>query len=323
MSVSDEKAYELIGGFSNPEDLAPIPGTDWIIASSMVAEESGKSGALYLIDRRHRTMRKIWPSATQKVAAQLAFTDFARPVSPENVMAHGMCLEPQINGKYRLYTVNHNERKSIEVFDVEADASGVELSWVGGISIPYPSHGNAVAVMKDGTILMTCTHPLHETQFLERIRRRERTGYLMSWQAGRGWNILEDSEASCPNGLLVDEDRETIFVANTGTHDVLRAKLDLDRSKISQFDRVDLGFAPDNLRWNADGSICAGGFAAVGDFPPHACKIDPATLRVTRFSLPPHNAQFECVSTAIVIEGELWLSVFEGDKVAVLRSGDY
>lgn len=316
--MMDRLQYQFLTGFANPEDLVPVPDTQWLIASGMGDPDKGEPGGLYAIDRTSREVHRLWPSGNGMIARDGAYDDFASPVSPAAFMTHGICLETRPDGRDRLYAVNHGERESIEIFDLRVAGGAVKLDWVGGIAVPYPSHGNAVARLADGTVLMSCIYRLDDPDFGARIGRGEKTGYLLSWRKSRGWMKIAGSEASCPNGLIASEDGETLFTANTGSRTVTRSKLDPHKASVSGHVSVDLGFAPDNLRWNEDGSICAAGFASLSDPAPRACRIDPRTLEITHFALPPHTADFEYVATAVMVDRELWLSVYQGDKVAVI-----
>ena len=44
-----------------PEDLAPVPGSEWVLSSGMAA-----NGAVRLINVRDRTTKTLFPTATPK-----------------------------------------------------------------------------------------------------------------------------------------------------------------------------------------------------------------------------------------------------------------
>lgn len=316
--MSNPSSYFYVMGPRNAEDLAPVPNTPWFIASGM-ADAVGGRGGLYVVDRRTRVARAAWSDGGLRVMHDPAYSDFGTPVAASALSAHGLHLEPD-GGEYLLYVVNHGERESIELFSISVDDQGPSFTWIGAIAVPYPSHGNAVALLRDGTIVMTVTHQLNDSAYFRRIERGENTGYLLRWHPQGGWARIDGSDTSCPNGLLAARDGKTIYVACTGGRGVARMQLQgAGRDRAGLRDTVDIGFAPDNIRWNEDGSICAAGFATVRDPAPRACRVNPETLEFTPIALPPHTPEFERVATAVEIDRELWLSPYLGDRIAVLE----
>jgi hypothetical protein len=92
---------QFICGAEHPEDLAHLPGTRWMIASGLSV-----GAGLKLLDREGHTATTLqWTSAP-------------------------------MDGRYRLYVVNHGGRESIEIFDVAPGPGAPSLAWRGCVLKP-------------------------------------------------------------------------------------------------------------------------------------------------------------------------------------------
>ena len=94
----------------NPEDLVPIPGTRWLIASGM------KEGAgLKLVDTDAKTARFFYTGQPdQRRPDKKLFPNCPAPPDPKTFNAHGLYLRrAQTPGLYMLYVVSHVALESI------------------------------------------------------------------------------------------------------------------------------------------------------------------------------------------------------------------
>ena len=119
-SCGPANGWNLICGNPNPEDLVPIPGTRWLIASGM------KEGAgLKFVDTDAKTARVFYTGqpAQQRPDTTL-FPNCPAPPDAKTFNAHGLYLRrAQAPGTYKLYVVSHGALESIQVFTV--DGNGV------------------------------------------------------------------------------------------------------------------------------------------------------------------------------------------------------
>jgi len=99
-----EGDLSFVCGPKKPEDLAVLPGTDWLIASGM---EEG--GGLHLIDTRTKMWRR-WIAA-RPVKSDPRFPDCDSPPDPERFSAHGLALRAAAKGTARLFVVGHGGRE--------------------------------------------------------------------------------------------------------------------------------------------------------------------------------------------------------------------
>src|SRR3954462_4903340 len=102
-SCAPTNGLNFVCGAQNPEDLVPIPGTRWLIASGM------KDGAgLKLVDTGARTARRFYTSEAQQRPDKTLFPNCPEPPDASTFNAHGIYLRrAQAPGLYRLYVVSH------------------------------------------------------------------------------------------------------------------------------------------------------------------------------------------------------------------------
>lgn len=341
--------FGYVGGFIGPEDLVPIPDSQWIIAGDL--GQGGKLGGLYLIDRLSRQASKMFPGERMRYR----FNEESYPTcpglpDPDSFSAHGINLATDPSGGSHLYVVNHGDREAIEVFRVESEGATPELTWVGCIPLPKGAMANAVApIPGQGVVATHFIAPQYfEDQYFEnqklesqdpmtdsslwisRLMTGEPTGYGAVWTSDSGWTAIPGTEGSGPNGIEVSPDGEWVWVALWGNKQLVKASLVDRRTRKT----IDLDFMPDNLRWGDDGHLWVAGasgkptdyFACVaatdchGDFVVAAVNIQ--SHEVIQMPVPEHLDDFGDATTAFVLEGEVWVGANPSDKVLYYRLSD-
>ena len=125
-----------------PEDLAIVPGSEWVLSSGMVA-----NGAIRLINLRDKSTTVLFPSAAAREKPNKKIYDSCPgPIGSEGdkFRAHGLYLRPGPNRVHTLYVVHHGDRESIEVFEFDARAKPPVLTWIGCAVAPDPIGLNSV-----------------------------------------------------------------------------------------------------------------------------------------------------------------------------------
>src|SRR5712671_4005424 len=108
----------FVCGAQNPEDLVPIPGTRWLIASGM------KEGAgLKLVDTDAKTARLFYTGGpAQQRPDKKLYPNCPSPPDVKTFHAHGLYLRrAQEPGIYKLYVVSHGALESIQVFTIDGN----------------------------------------------------------------------------------------------------------------------------------------------------------------------------------------------------------
>jgi hypothetical protein len=314
----------------NPEDLALIPGSNWVVATSM-ADISGRRGCLYAIDASTRRCRMLYgaddfdrdgPKADAEVA-------YGPEVHAPGFTPHGLALGPGEDMRsHALYVVNHYPFDSVEVFLLRLGTDGPSAAWVESLRLPAGACGNDVVVLPDGGLALTNMLDPRDTQTLAKMEAGSPTGCVLEWRRDRGWTSAPDSALSGPNGVEVSPDGEFLFVSSWSTAgSVVRLPRGQRRGPKAE---ARTGTLNDNLAWSADGKLLATGqYGSPRTFsvdyksrthlrtPFATYKIDPATMEIVE-TLICHDGRdgFGAGTVAIEVGDELWVGSSRSSTIA-------
>jgi len=294
---------QFICNLISPEDLAVVPGSEWVIASGNRA-----GGRIHLVSVADKTATVLFPSST--VGERLdsrSYPTCPGPIDPDEgdaFNAHGLYLQPGQGDVHSLYVVHHGNRESIEVFEIEAGSTTPLMTWVGCAVAPEPLGFNGVVALPEGGFVATSP----------------RTGDVWEWQSASGWTRVPGSEDTAPNGLEISADGQWLYIAGWAEEKLTR----LSRGQTPvQKEVLDLGFRPDNLRMSLDGTVIfAAGHGNIQspraplEESSNVATIDPDTLAVNLIFEHPAIAGFVASTTAIQIGDEMWLGSHRGERIA-------
>jgi len=305
---------QFICGLVGPEDLVPVPGSDWVIASGDAAP-----GAITLIDVRRKTTTPLYPAANlpQRLDTK-TYDSCPGPIDPaekDKFRAHGLALRPGRDARHTLYVVHHGNRESIEVFEFDARAKTPALTWVGCAVAPEPIGLNSVVALPEGGFASTNFLPRNVAGGIASIHAGVNNGELWEWHTGAGWKIVPGSATSGANGIEISKDGKWFYMGGWGNQTFIR--FSRGQTPVKR-DEVPVGFRLDNLRRAPDGSLLAAG----QEVPPQGIatsrvsKIDPNTLKVREVVRYPYNDVFSLSTGAIQVGKEIWVGSVRGDKIA-------
>ena len=341
-SCAPANGWNLICNTTNPEDLVPIPGTRWLIASGM-KEGSG----VKLVDTDAKTARMFYTGAPaeQRPDKQL-FPNCPAPPDAKAFNAHGLYLrrasEP---GLYRLYAVSHGALESIQVFTVDAKGAEPSLTWTGCVPLPagnkaYPNlkeatpallAANSVAAFSDGTIIATVPQR-PGTNNEDRLRGKP-TGDVIEWKPGSaGFRVVPGTNLAGNNGIEISLDEKEFYVVAFGSHTIFAYSRQDPAKPLRQ--TVAPGFMPDNLRWSGNRLIAAGPMvdepacggtrlAVVNDPVLTAChrgfmvaELDPKAMSWKILAYAEPNPVISVVSTGVMVGDMLWIGSAASEAIA-------
>ena len=317
----------FICGAEHPEDLAPIPGSRWLIASGF-----SPGAGLKLVDIEAKTLTRWYTGAPEQLAQDASlYPDCPGPPDAALLTPRGLSLRRLSRTLYRLLAVNHGGRESIEIFDVDTAGTAPRLRWRGCRVMPAGHVGNSVAAWSDGTILVTVlTRP--GTSIADFLRGR-RTGGVFEWRPGdSGFRLIRGTELPGNNGLETSPDDRFFYVVAFGWHSILI----YDRARPSEPVRTVLApdFMPDNIHWSGrrlltagmryDEPACGGLRRIVaGVADPMAChrgfvvaELDPKSGRLSKLVDSGPDPRFNGVSTASIAGGRIWIGSYQADRIA-------
>jgi hypothetical protein len=271
--------------------------------------------------------------------AQIAFDASRFPSCPSapdarRLNTQGLSLRTVGDSQYDLYVVNHGGRESIEIFRIEAARDEPTIRWIGCIEMPPATPANSVATFSDGTVLASVlTHPgTSITDFV----RGEATGGVYEWRPGGGaFRLLPGTRLPGNNGIETSRDDREFYVIAFGWHAVVVFARDDTSRPLRKVTAP--GFMPDNIHWDGSQLILAGmqydepacgGRRQIVDGKADEMRchrgytvaaLAPETLEFTIVAYAQPNAGFNGVSAARIVDGELWLAAYQGDRIAVRR----
>ena len=314
VSCAPDGSIQPICGQSAAEDLLYIPGTDWVVAAS----RRGKTEGIRLISMRDKTITTIYPStgATDRFDKK-TYDTCPGPLDAEDkahLVTHGLALRAGDGGMYELYVIQHGERESIEVFDLDARGKPPSITWIGCVVAPDPISLNSVVGLPDGGLIATnfVERGAGRSAASTRMRGGEKNGEVWEWHTGKGWTKVLGSEASGANGVEISKDGKWLYVAEWGSQSFFR----LSRGDTPpQRDTVTLGFRVDNVHWAPDGMLLAAGQTEKGS---KVVKIDPNTLKVTELVDQLNTSAIGPASVAIQIGNEMWVGSYIANGIAIV-----
>lgn len=315
---------QFICGFTGPEDLVAVPQSEWVITGGYVG------GSLHLISTRDHTTTLLFPTTPPRLRQdKKTYTACPGPIDPaekEKMSAHGLNVRPGANGVHTLYVVHHGFRESVEVFELDTTAKPPALTWIGCVVVPGTQGLNSVSPLPEGGFVATNFAARNTPSVLANLQKGGNSGEVWEWHPKDGWKIVPGSESPGPNGIEASKDGRWLYVNLWPARKVMR--LSRGRSPV-QKDFIDVPFQPDNIRWQADGSLITAGHAATSferllecinrfcpDATSNAARIDPQSLKAQEIVRYPAKEVFSTGTVALQVGKEIWLGSVRGDRIA-------
>ena len=323
----------FVCGVTSPEDLVAIPNTDLVVASGYL------SGAIQYVSRRDQSRMRVFPVNNPRLRHDTErYPDCPGPIDPEEnekFSAHGLNLKTVEDGLHLLYVVHHGFRESVEIFEIDTRYQGAVsvssvpgLTWIGCVIAPDGMGLNSVSPLPHGGFVATVPFvpPEGGTAEFTDISSGAVQGVVLEWHPDHGWSTVPESESAGPNGIEASPDGEWLYVNVWMNGQVMR--LSRGRTPVEK-QVVDLGFFPDNIRWQADGSLLTAGHSAENiprvlecletlceEMGTHAARVDPDTLAVEHVVEAPANAHFFTGTAALDVGDEIWMGSMRGERIA-------
>lgn len=319
---------DLIQGPSRPEDIIALPGGRWVLVSAIAAKPEDRQAGLYLMDSRTLALSPL-SIASSTAPADASSCGPALP--PGSLKPHGVDFLPGDDGGGTLHVVNHGARESIETYRLDQTGSEPVARFVRCVQVPDGVFANAVAGLPDGGFVISKMFDKADPDHSPRMGRGEKTGEVLRWTPGKGWQSVPGSAMSGANGILATADGGAVIVAAWGEKRLMRVPLSGNGPVVRS---PELPYMPDNLRWSADGkvlvtgqttSVADGWKCLMGEGPCPAAlivqEIDPLTLAPRTLAELP-DAGFGMASVAAPVGGEIWAGTVVGDRIMRIRWRD-
>ena len=308
-------------GFADPEDLADLAGSPWLLVSQEATRDD--SGLVALNSRTGQVVRYPRFGASCLAGARGA----------------GIGIRRERRG-YRLVRVLHGLAgadagpglDAVQTYRVTIDSGAPRIAATGCVlapadyflndAVPLPDGGFAATHMFDRTI----ARPAREADFLA----KRPTGSVVRWSPTGGWRRLAGGEGSFPNGIEASADGRWLVFAETYGRRVNRVPSD-GGARTS----VALDMQPDNVTALSGNRFVVAGGTGVPlastrrcpelrrpgcGFPAMAVTVDFARARVVPIAIGA-GVGTPGFSVALVKSGRLYLGTAFGDRITRVRLG--
>jgi len=319
---------EFLRGPSNPEDLARILGTDWIVTSGHSAFMPDPQGHIYVVNVKTREWQDLLPSRVTFALNRERFGDVELP-QLGIFDAHGLSLRHNPDGVHTLYVVNHGGRESVEIFDLDCRGAFPALQWTGAVIMPSWCSANDVAPHPDGGFFVTnlCTNLPDNVEVLASGKP---SGNVLHWESkDKPLSVVPGSDVSGPNGVEVSADGEWYFINSWPVRKILKLSL---KKAVQEKYELAVDFMPDNLTWTDDRRfLVTTGQAstALEVFTTYAkgatrlgigfdvIKIDPETMTAQTLVHYNNPDEYGLASAALIIDDNVWVGTARNDGLAI------
>jgi hypothetical protein len=306
----------FICGTGAVEDLAPVPGTRFLLAGGM---RFSQAVPIRLIDTVRGTMQVAWPRPAATRADRTTYPDCPGPPDASLMSTTGLALQSLTPRLSRFYAVNEGGRRAIEVFEVALDDSATapelpRLAWIGCIPMPAGTNPNAVTPL-DGRELAIVSMDDGAPDRMERHIAGEALGSVWIWRPGEGLHSLPGVRLQGGNGITSSADNRWLYVSAWSGARLVRIAVDGHVAPQS----TDLPFLPDNVKRLADGSLLlaaqrppveriarCGGPSCPADWL--IARFDAATLRWTVVHEAPGNEAINYATGVVEHDGRIWIA---------------
>jgi hypothetical protein len=322
----------VICGVQNPEDLAVVPDTPFVVVSQFGTIQAPVPGGLALLDTSNETLHPLFPQAgigrEPLASGELGWGDARCKGAPDRrISPHGIDLRARDDGRIEVYVVNHGGREAVELFELSHQEERWTLGWRGCVPMAEGVVLNDVAGLPDGGFVAT-------SMFSARTRWERdyqtalaafgvEAGHVLEWHPAGALEKVPFSDAALPNGIAASPDGRELFVNIYMGNEVRR----IERESGKLLGRVSIPH-PDNITWSGDGRLLVAShqsfldIARCGQVERGACSaafeivaLDPRTLEAE--SIFTHEgAPMGAGTVAVPMGQELFIGSFRSDRLA-------
>ena len=315
-----------ICGFTNPEDLVPLPGDGALLAGEYGRDAEHHSGGLVLLDLETEQVRRVYRGGEGPARWEAGWGAPGCTAPPSAAFnSHGLDLVRRDDGRLALLAVQHGGREAVEIFEVSGAGGDWAVEWRGCVPAPASASLNDVAALPDGSFFTTKMYDLSERPDFSQGMPTTPTGYALLWSPADGYTKVGGSDGVIPNGIAASPDGRLVYMNVAGGDHVRKIEVatgrELGRARVP---------APDNVTWSPDGVLLVasarpGGpddFAACGRVVQGPCRlpfaivaVDPDTMQALGPVYESSGTPMGAGTVGLQIGRELFIGSFQGDRI--------
>ena len=320
---SPEGDLQFICGPENAEDLVHIKGTAWVVTSGE---------GLFLLNVESKSWQKLpigYPTTSDKISPP--FEGCPSALTPGKRYAHGITIRFHESGVHELYVVNHDERESVEVYDLDSNATTPSARWKGCIPLGDHLFGNSVATLPQGGLAISISFDKTTPDVFAKMIAGEISGFAYEWFPAQGLKKVAGSEISSNNGIAASEDGNWLYINSSSKGDVTRVPRNAAAAKQLPRATTKLPVSlADNIHWTPEGTLLIAGHVE-GIPVSSAClqngdkvcamdskivELDPESMEIIHVWERNASENFGATTTALKIGDTVWYGILRGDRVA-------
>jgi hypothetical protein len=311
-----------ICGFHNPEDLAVVPGGEFLLVSEMGAFMTHEPTTIALLDianSQRLPLQINWQTTEPRWGDAACVAPEAGKFSP-----HGIDLMTRADGRHQLLVVNHGDEQ-VEFFELVAAGANSRLDWKGCAKPGNDAYMNDVASLNDGGFFVT--HMWNKSTPFETVVAQltagEKVGWVWEWQAATGFTKLPGSDELMPNGITTNKDNTKLFINIYMANKTIK----VDRLTGTVEGEVSVR-SPDNVVIDADGNLWIASHLhdpindRCADGQPGPCLLEFQIIKAnsadmtSEVALQHKGEPMGYATVALPHNGRLYMGSAHGDRVA-------
>ena len=323
---ASDQSFTAWCGYKNPEDLAPTPDGNFLLATGFGGIPDPALNVITLIDLRSMAKRDI-----EVVLADNTWGSADCTRTTKDFSTHGLDIVLRRDGRHMVAMTNHLPSETVELFELAPVDSHWQLVWRGCVEAPSLDGGNHQPLFND--VALTAEGSFYVTEMyngnmpfealIEAGLAGENTGTVWKWSQEEGFRSVAGTQGSFPNGIALSADATSLYVNYWFSG--LTSKIDLETGAVVASHE---GGRADNLTLAA-GSVWAAKHdmsvveylegcpaAATNCFLPFSVhRLDPEDLgeqRVWRFD----SQAFGFGTVATPVGEHVWLGSAHSDRIA-------
>lgn len=323
--VADGPARPICG-FTNPEDMVPLPGDEALLIGEYGTSADDHAGGLVLFTLADETRRTVWRGGDGPARATPGWGEPTCTTSPgAGFNSHGIDLVRRDDGALALLVVQHGSREAVELFEVTGAGTDWRVAWRGCVPSPEDASLNEVAGLPDGSFYTTRMASLAGAEELDAGFPTEPTGEAYHWRPGRGFRAIPGTAGIMPNGIVASPDGRFVYMNASAESSIRKVEVATGR----ELGRATVA-APDNVTWSPDGRLLVASlrgleperFAACAQRRTGYCPIPFAIVAVDPESMTALGPVYEsdghplgAGTVGLRVGDELFVGSFKADRI--------
>lgn len=327
----DRGALHPVCGIQSPEDIAVVPGGDYLLLSEL-GNMGEFPGRIVLFNVNDESWQPLYPLAAATPPAELQGDPRCTEAPGEEMSPHGTHLVQLDDGSWRYLVVNHGGREAVELFTLELPPGGEPaLQWQGCVFPAGNTLINDVVGLANGDVIYTRMFRPDDFLGYQRPLLGIQSGDVWRWNRETGPQLLPGTLGALTNGIEISPDERYIFINQYMDQEIhkydLAAQQRVATAPVPNADNSAWG--PDGMLWLATHDLqmpvylaCTRDHSATCGMAFEIVALDPETMDsrvIFRHQGPPMGA----ATVAVPLGDKVYLGSFLGDRLLIVPLSEF